>query len=115
MMKRRKRTYRHKGYIKQRVEARRNDLNEPIYEEKIFATVRAEIDPLRGREYFASRQLQAEQTHRISFRYIPNIKPSMWFELGEGESVRIFDIVAPPLNPYEANYEIQLMCKERVK
>ncbi len=109
-MRKRKRVFRHKLTIEEFRETGRDEYNEPIREWTEFATVRGEVDPLRGREFFASRQVQAEQTHRISFRYIKGVKPTMRIRWGE----RIFEIVAPALNPYEANYEIQLMCKEKV-
>lgn len=108
--RKRKRVFRHRLVIEERQETGRDKYSDPYYEWTEVATVWGEVDPLRGREFFASRQIQAEQTHRISFRYIKGIKPTMRIRWGE----RIFEIVAPALNPYEANYEIQLMCKEKV-
>lgn len=109
-MKKRKRTFRHKLVIEHQTVVGVNSLNQPVYDWATFATVWGEVDPLKGREYIASKQAQAELTHRITIRYIPGIKPTMRIKWGE----RIFEIDGPPINPYESNYEIQLMCKEKV-
>lgn len=114
-MRKRKRVFRHKMIVKDFVEVGKNELNQPIREWVPYMEIRAEVDPLRGRERWASRQVYAEQITRISFRYskkASGIKPSMIVEWGERE--RTFEIIEPPINPYESNYEIQLMCKEKV-
>jgi SPP1 family predicted phage head-tail adaptor len=108
-MKKRKRVFRHKLVIEEYVIVGWNELNQPQKDWKTFTTVRGEVDPLRGREYIASRQVQAELTHRISIRYIKGIKPSMRVRWGD----RIFEIQSV-INPMEKNYEVQLMCKEKV-
>jgi SPP1 family predicted phage head-tail adaptor len=112
-VKKRKRVFRHKLAIQEYTIVDRNELNQPIMDWVTFATVRGEVDPLRGREYLASRQVQAELTHRVSFRYIKGFKPTMRVAWGEGDGARIFEIESV-INPMEQNYEIQLMCKEKV-
>lgn len=112
-MKKRKRVFRRKVVIEEYTIAGRDEYNQPIEDWVPYMSVRAEIDPLRGREYWASRQVQAELIHRVSFRYskkAAQIKPTMRVRWGE----RMFEITAPPINPMEQNYEIQLMCKEMV-
>lgn len=108
-MKKRHRVFRHRLIIEEQRETGRDKYNKPIIDWAPFTTVRGEVDPLRGREYIASRQVQAELTHRISFRYVRGVKPTMRVRWGE----RIFSIESV-INPMEQNYEIQLMCKEKV-
>ena len=112
-MKKRKRVFRHQLVIEEYTVVGRNDLNQPILDWAAFRTVRGEVDPLRGREYLASLQVQAELTHRVSLRYVKGIKPTMRVRWGEGDDARIFEIESV-INPMEQNYEIQLMCKEKV-
>lgn len=52
------------------------------------ATVWASINALRGREYFASQQIQGEATHKIEMWYRKGLTPDK--RLKEGN--RIFDI-----------------------
>lgn len=108
-LKKRQRVFRHRLVIQEEKIVGKNELNQPKKEWVTFAVVRGEVDPLRGREYIASKQVQAEITHRVSFRYIKGIKPSMRVKWGD----RIFEIESV-INPMHQNYEIQLMCKERV-
>ena len=42
-----------------------------------FATVRASITPLNGREYFESQQVNAEEVTRFTIRYIASITTKM--------------------------------------
>ena len=42
-----------------------------------FATAKAAVTPLRAREYFAARQVQAETTHLVTIRYITGITSEM--------------------------------------
>ena len=75
-----------------------------------FATVRASVEPLQGREYFAAQQVQAEVTTRFRIRYLAGVKPSMRV-LFEG---RTFDVQAV-LDPNEMHRELHLMAVERVQ
>lgn len=72
-----------------------------------FVTLPAAVEPLKGREYFQSDQLNAEVSHRIKVRYYPGILPKMRVSWG----TRIFRVEAV-LNIDERNREIQLMCTE---
>lgn len=74
-----------------------------------FASVRASVEPLQGREYFASQQVQAEVTTRFRIRYLAGLKPTMRVVF-EG---RNYDIQAI-LDPNELHRELHLMCVERV-
>ncbi len=74
------------------------------------ATVWAAIEPLTGREFFASRQINAEITTRVVIRYLAGIVPAMRIVHG----TRLYDILAV-IDPRDARVELQLMCTEKVK
>lgn len=99
---------RHRITIQQLIETR-NELGEVVQSWQDFATVWAAIEPLRGREYFDSQQINAEVTTRIRIRYRPGIKPKMRAVYG----TRIFDIQSV-IDIEERHQEIHLMCKEVV-
>lgn len=97
---------RHRITIQQPVESS-NTFGEVEKTWQDVATVWASIEPLRGREYFDSQQINAEVTTRIRIRYRPGIKPKMRVVYGE----RIFDIQSV-IDVEERHKEIHLMCKE---
>ena len=68
----------------------------------------AEIEPISGREYFSSQQVNAEISHRIKIRYRAGIKPNMRVKFG---AARVFNIVSV-IDLKEAHREIHLMCTE---
>jgi SPP1 family predicted phage head-tail adaptor len=72
-----------------------------------YATVHASIEPMSGREYFAAQSTQADETHRISLRYLSGVTPKMRVNYAS----RIFDILSV-INVNERNRELQLMCRE---
>lgn len=74
-----------------------------------FATVWAAIEPLRGREFFAAAQVQAEQITRIRIRYLAGITPKMRI-LFDARTFSINTII----NVNERNRELHLMCEEMV-
>ena len=74
-----------------------------------FATVWAAIEPIRGREFWESQQINAEVTARITIRYLSGVTPKMRVKYG----TRIFDIISV-INPEERNRDLQLMVKEAV-
>ena len=71
------------------------------------ATVWAAIEPLRGREYFASMAEHAEVTTRIRIRYRDDIDRTMRVQHG----ATVFEILHI-IHPEFARRELQLMCKE---
>lgn len=100
---------RHRITIQQLIETR-NELGEIIEQSwQDFATVWAAVEPLNGREYFNSQQINAEITTRIRIRYRAGIKPNMRVVYGE----RIFDIQSV-IDIEERHAEMHLMCKEVV-
>ena len=74
-----------------------------------FATVNASIDPVNGREFFQSKLISAEITHRVEIRHLTGLKPKMRILFG----ARIFDI-EQAINERERNVKHILMCKELV-
>lgn len=74
-----------------------------------FATRWAEVAPLRGREFFAAEQVNAEVSHRVTLRFLPGVVAKMRVNFGG----RILTIEAA-LNIEERNRELQLMCLEVV-
>jgi SPP1 family predicted phage head-tail adaptor len=73
-----------------------------------YKTLRAAVEPLRGQEYFAARQLQSSTTTRIRLRYISGLTNKMRVKHG-GRYYAIEGII----NPEMRNRELQLMCVER--
>lgn len=72
-----------------------------------YAEVWAAVEPLRGREFFASRQMQAQVDARVRIRFISGVTPKMrvlW-----GSRIYLIDAV---INPEERGVELQLMCRE---
>ena len=75
-----------------------------------YATLWASIEPIRGREFWESQQINAEVTAKITIRYLADINPKMRVKYGN----RIFEIISV-INPEERNVELQLMVKEKVE
>lgn len=73
------------------------------------ADVWAAVEPLRGREFFASKEFQAQVDTRIRIRYYPGVIPKMRVLWG----TRIY-LVDSVINPEERDKELQLMCREIV-
>lgn len=67
----------------------------------------ASIEPLSGREYFSTHQVNAEISHRIKLRYKAGITPKMRVKYGN----RYFNIISA-IDIKEAHREIHLMCTE---
>lgn len=82
--------------------------NQPKETWVIFAEVWASVEPISGREYWASSQVQSEVTHRIRIRYLPGLDPSM-LALFKG---RVFEL-QPPRNVEERNQEMEILAIER--
>ena len=74
-----------------------------------YATVWASIEPVRGREFWESQQINAEVTAKITIRHLYGINPKMRVK----HDNRIFEIISV-INPEERNVELQLMVKESV-
>lgn len=89
----------------------RDATGDPIEQWSTYCTRRASVEPLSGREYFAASQFQSNLSVRMRLHYDEQtalIDAKMRVSWGN----RLFNIVAPPINPNEANREIILMCEE---
>lgn len=73
------------------------------------ATVRAAVEPLVGREYWAAQQINAERTVRFRIRYRSGVTPKMRVSYDS----RVFDIKSA-INVNERGRELVLMCEEVV-
>lgn len=67
----------------------------------------AAVEPVTGKEFFASQELNAEISVKITMRYRPCIQPEMRVTFG----ARVFEILAV-LNNEERNKRLILLCKE---
>lgn len=74
-----------------------------------FASVWAEIEPIKYEENFTSGQVQNKATHSITIRYINSLKPSMRINY----SNRIFNIVSV-FNHMEQNQVITIIAEEQI-
>lgn len=72
-----------------------------------FATVRAAIEPLRGKEFFESQERFGVTMHRVIIRYLAGVNDTMRVKFGS----RILAIKAV-LNKDERNRWLELMCEE---
>ena len=72
-----------------------------------FNTVWASIEPLVGREYWSSRQINAEITGKIRMRYIANLTSKMQIVY----SSKTYQIEAV-IDPENRHIELVLLTKE---
>ena len=98
----------HKIEIKSYAETE-NDFNEVIKVYSLFKTTYASILPISGKEYFASKQVNAEVSHKIECRFISGVNSSMQIVYG----TRIFKIESV-INIREENKTLQIMVTENV-
>ena len=87
-----------------------NEVGETITTWRDYKTVWAEVKPIRGDEFWASRQVNAEVTHRVSVRYMECLLDTKMQIRFKG---RYFSI-EPPINPDEKNISLTMLCKEIV-
>ena len=101
---------RHLVDIQEPVETQ-NAYGEPEVSWSNVATkVWADIQPLRGREFFASRQFNAEVDVRIVMRYRSDVTAKMRVLHGSNEYY-----IDTPINVGERGRELQLMCTRSVE
>ncbi len=100
---------RHQVTIKKPIETQ-NSYGEPEVRWQDIATVWAQVEPLRGREYFASKQMVAEVEVRITIRYRSDVTAKMKIAKGTDEY-----LIETIINVMERNRELQLMCKRLVE
>jgi len=71
------------------------------------AEVWAEIEPLRGTEYFYAHQIKNEVSHRVRIRFRSDITEEMRIKLGD----RVFNIESI-LDIEEAHRFLEILCIE---
>lgn len=79
-----------------------------------FATRRASIQPLNGREYLKASGEGSDVSTRIRMRYDATVATLKAYDRVIDESVSpmvVYDIEGPPINPDERNRELILMCR----
>jgi SPP1 family predicted phage head-tail adaptor len=69
--------YRHQITIQRRTVTRDPSYGSEIVAWADVATVKAQFDPIRGREYFSAKQERAESTVRFRIYYRPDVVPEM--------------------------------------
>ncbi|KPJ82789.1 MAG: hypothetical protein AMS17_18665 [Spirochaetes bacterium DG_61] len=100
---------RHKIIIQDYTESQDRSYGEVTKPWSDYETVWASIEPIRGREFWESQQINAEVTAKITIRHLYGINTKMRVKYGS----RIFKIISV-INPEERNVELQLMVKEEV-
>lgn len=92
----------------QRYTETKNSFGETIAEWYTVTMKRASISPISGKEYFVSKQVNAETTHRVYMRYT-DLKTSDRL-VYDG---RIFNIESI-LNHKEQNVSLEIICTEQI-
>jgi SPP1 family predicted phage head-tail adaptor len=101
---------RHRVSIQNLVETQSTITGELVQSWSTVLDVWGNVEPLTGREYFSSQQMQARIDTRVTIRYSTvNITPKMIVANG----THLYNIDAV-INPELRNEQIQLMCFERV-
>jgi SPP1 family predicted phage head-tail adaptor len=67
----------------------------------------ARARPLRGREYFAAGQTQAEVDVVFEINFRTDVLPT-WRVVWRTQP---YDIVSPPIDPYGRREKLELMCR----
>jgi SPP1 family predicted phage head-tail adaptor len=102
------------GNLKHKVEIQSysqttNDFGEVTKGYYVFKTVYSSITPISGKEYFASKQVNAEVSHKIEFRFVDGVLPTMRIVYG----ARVFNIESV-INIREENKTLQIMAVEAI-
>lgn len=95
---------RHRVTIQKPVETQ-NTYGEAEVRWQDVATVWASVEPLRGREYLAAKQMVSEVEVRVVIRYMAGITAKMKVVHGSDEY-----LIETVINVMERDREIQLMC-----
>lgn len=74
-----------------------------------YATVWGAVEPLRGREFWAAKEQQAQIDTRIRIRYLAGVTPKM--QVLDG--TRVF-LIYGVIDPESRHQEMQLMAQEVV-
>lgn len=105
----RARSLKHK-IIFQKHTKERNNFGELIDKWQDVFSCRASIQTISGKEAYLSNQNYSSMTHKLRVRYSNKINSKQRILFG----TRIFEMIGPPLNIFEANKEFEILCKEVV-
>lgn len=72
-----------------------------------FATIHGSVEPIRGREFWAAKEIQTQVTTRIRIRYLDGVTPKM--QVVDGTKLYWINTV---IDPEMRHIELQLMCWE---
>lgn len=78
-----------------------------------FADVAASVEPLRGREFWAAKEMQAQVTTRIRIRYLEGVTPKMQVLFSKSSGIKSY-LIDSVINEEERDKYMQLMCQEIV-
>jgi SPP1 family predicted phage head-tail adaptor len=84
-----------------------DNLNTPVVEWQDVVRVWASVEPLRGREYLETKNVNPELSVRVRIRYLEGVSRKMRVKYGE----RIFNIESV-IDVEEQHREMELMCSE---
>jgi SPP1 family predicted phage head-tail adaptor len=104
---------RHRVRIEKRSGAK-DDRGQPLDDWALFHSTRAQLEDLRGVEYFAAAQVNSEVDVRVTIRWRPGITPQMRVKVPDarGDNVeRLLEIVAA-LDPRGERRRLELMCRD---
>lgn len=73
-----------------------------------LATVRAEVAPLQGREFFAAQQINSEITYKVRMRWLSGVTSGARLVWGS----EVLEVVGPPINTKAQKRELVLMCRQ---
>lgn len=91
--------------------AGQDSLGAPVGEWADTFAVWAHAEPIRGREYFASGQMQAAVDVRFTIRYRADVVETMRV-VWRGEP---YEIASPPINRDGARDVLELMCVKGIR
>lgn len=104
---------RHRVNIQQPVETQNAYGEAEVAWSNVLTNVWAGIEPLRGREFFAAKQVNAEIEARVVIRHRAGITAKMRIvDLCHGSGEYYIDTV---INPEERNRELQFMCTRSIE
>jgi len=104
------------GALDQRVTIETPSANVDVLGQRVetwttFATVWAQAEPLRGRDFFAAGQTQDQAEVRFRIRYLAGVTAAMrvlWRNVPHA-------IVAPPIDVDGGKHTLELMCASGVR
>ncbi len=73
-----------------------------------LATCWARVRSAASREFWEAQAAHAELTHDVTIRFRTDVTADMRVKLGS----RVFDIVAPPVDPEDRHAYLILKCRE---